>query len=633
MTKRAFVTLLVLMAFGCESPAEETDAAVAADAAVARFAQATGDTWRVVREDAQPRHLASLRSGRIVLKAGADAVETTLGLLSEHRALFRMHDPSLELATERVQVDDLGMTHARFQQTTHGLVVDGAEVTAHYDAVGHLASVDTTYVSGLERLDLSPSISAEEAIVRARAVVGDAESSDLELVVHGETSRLAWRFRLRTETPALFVTYVDAKTGAVLAQWDDLQNVQATGIGALGQPVTFEVTQTADGYVMTDTSGGVTISTYTAKNQQTPLPGTLVASPSLTSWDTNVPGAGAAVDAHANAAIVFKYYKDRHGRNAINGAGGPLVSTAHFGNAYDNASWDPQRQQMLYGDGGQLFRPLSAGLDVVAHEFTHGVIGATSNLEYRNQSGALNEAISDIFAAFIEHTVKPDAANNWRIGELIVRRGSALRDMANPLAVEMQQPAHMSQFVNTLQNNGGVHINSGIINNAAFLMTVGGTNPVSRTEVKFGIGWEKSEKLWYRANTTYFQRTTNFGLAAQGLLQAAKDLQLSAAETNIVDCALKATGILQGTCATIVDPTTAAAAPTPPTNETPGTTPTTPDTGTAGPGAEEPTVAPRRTVRRPVTTTTGGCNAAPSSATSPLALLAAALLLRRRKRA
>src|SRR5690606_3883385 len=102
---------------------------------------------------------------------------------------------------------------------------------------------------------------------------------------------------------------------------------------------------------------------------------------------TDVPGAGAAVDAHYHAAVVLAYYKERHGRNSIDGQGGPLISTAHFGTAFDNAAWDGTG--MIYGDGGQLFLPLSVGLDVVGHEFTHGVTERTSGLVYMNQSGAL----------------------------------------------------------------------------------------------------------------------------------------------------------------------------------------------------------------------------------------------------
>ena len=140
-----------------------------------------------------------------------------------------------------------------------------------------------------------------------------------------------------------------------------------------------------------------------------------------------------------------------------------------------------------------------------------------------------------------------------------------MRDFKTPS--NGQQPGNMSVFVNTQQDNGGVHINSGIVNNAAFLMTMGGTNPISNKQVAFGIGWDKSEALWYRANTKYFMTGTNFAQAAQGVMQAAKDIALTDNEVNIVDCAWKATGVVQGTCSTITDPNA-----TTPASRTPGTT-------------------------------------------------------------
>jgi thermolysin len=197
--------------------------------------------------------------------------------------------------------------------------------------------------------------------------------------------------------------------------------------------------------------------------------------------------------------------------------------------------------------------------------------------------------------------------------------------------------------VNTQQDEGGVHINSGIPNNAAYLMTMGGTNPVSKTKVAFGIGWEKSEKLWYQANTKYFLATTNFAQAAVGVMQAAKDVGLTENEQNIVDCAWKAVGIVQGACATtIVDPKSVI----PPT--TPGTTTGTDETDGTGtsngstdetPDDEEEESKPTTKKKRKtgLAQESAGCNVSAQGNTDlgPLAGLLAAvvgLALSRRKR-
>jgi thermolysin len=199
--------------------------------------------------------------------------------------------------------------------------------------------------------------------------------------------------------------------------------------------------------------------------------------------------------------------------------------------------------------------------------------------------------------------------------------------------VDQPQPSHMSKFVNTQQDSGGVHVNSGIINNAAFLMTVGGVNPTSKVEVKYGIGWEKSEKVWYRANTKYFASTTKFAAAAEGVMQAAKDVGLTAAETNIVDCAFKATGIKTGECATLVDPKSSS----PATGDDPATSPGI-GTGDPATGNSDGTTdtSPPKKRRRSIQTTESSCNAAPAGSQSSLGfglvLAVAGLALTRRSR-
>jgi bacillolysin len=547
-------------------------------------------TWMQHETHHTPSHLDGSRTGKALLVAGKTAQQTTIEFVDQYRDLFKMTDAAAELSLSRSEVDQLKMTHVRFQQVTHGIPVVGAELAAHYDAQGRLTSIDANYISGITDIDVEPKISAklahDVALADVVATTKNVDESKLtstggKLVVFARGERpaaLAYEYTVRAvfgDEPAIWVLTVDAKTGEILHRYNNLQTIEATGAGVLGDTKTFQVAQSGGSYTMIDTSRGVSISTYDANGAQAGPSGgaTAVTSTTLTSWDRGV-GPGAAVDAHVYAGVVFDYYKKVHARNAIDGAGAPMLSTVHFGQAYDNAFWDGSG--MSYGDGGQLFKPLSAGLDVVAHEFTHGVTGATSNLNYEGQSGALNEAVSDIFGVFIEHSYLPDPVKNWIMGERIAIGSAGMRDFITP--ANGDQPGNMSVFVNTQQDNGGVHINSGIVNNTAFLMTMGGTNPVSNTKVAFGIGWEKSEALWYRANTKYFMTTTNFAQAAQGVMQAAKDIALTENETNIVDCAWKATGVVQGTCAAITDPN-----PTTPSSRTPGTG-TDPGTGADGTG-------------------------------------------------
>jgi len=618
-----------------------------------------GWTWMQHQDHATPAHLSTSRTGKALLVPGKSPQQATVELVEQYRDLFKMKDAAAELHITKSEVDHLAMTHVRLQQVVHGVPVAGAELAAHYDEKGRLTSIDANYIAGIQDLDLEPKISAKVArevvladILTTTKNVDESKltSGDGKLVVlarSGRPAALAFEYTVRAvygDEPAIWVTKVDAKTGEILDRYNNLQTIEATGAGVLGDSKKFQVAQSGAQFAMTDTSRGVTIRTFDAGGQQIgPDQGaTPVTSSTLTSWDTGT-GRGAAVDAHTYAGVVFDYYKKVHARSAIDGAGGAMLSTAHFGQAYDNAFWDGTG--MSYGDGGSFFKPLSAGLDVVAHEFTHGVTEATSALVYQGQSGALNESVSDIFGVFIEHSLKPDDTKNWIMGENIAKTATGLRDFKNPATG--QQPANMSAFVNTQQDNGGVHINSGIPNNAAFLMTMGGTNPTSGTAVKFGIGWEKSEKVWYRANTKYFLSTTNFAQAAQGVMQAAKDLALTENELNIVDCAWKATGVVQGACSTIVDPKAVPVPATPGTGTdtpAPGSTTgsTTPD-GTSDTGDEPTTSTGTTTTAKKKRTTlaaqdSSGCNASAGTTDfGPLAGLLAAVLglavSRRRKRA
>ncbi|HVH42202.1 MAG TPA: M4 family metallopeptidase [Labilithrix sp.] len=570
-----------------------------------------------------PKHLGGSRTGMPVL-GHADPGTTTLTLLRQHRALFNMREPERELSLERSDVDELGMTHVRFQQISHGVPVAGSELAAHYDDRGRLAAIQANYIPGLDELDVNPTLTPEAALAAAKSSVfarsagitgADLEVEPAKLVIfaRGEAPpRLAFEQTIRvnaSDALAIWIVTVDAKTGEVIDMLDNLQFVTATSPGALGDMKSFEVSPASGGFVMSDATSGVSIETYTAKNEASLANlGDPVTSTSLNEWDRVPAGAGSAVDAHVHALAVRNYYRDKHDRNGLDGVGSPMLSTVHVGKNLENAFWNGRG--MLYGDGGDKFRPLAASLDVVGHEFTHGVTERTSALLYRDQSGALNEAVSDIMGAFVEHAVAPDDEKNWLLGEAIMKTGPCLRNMKDPTA--RKQPAAMSQYVNTIQDNGGVHSNSGIINNAAYLMTVGGTNPATKVRVAFGIGWEKSEKLWYRANTKYFLQKTDFGQAAVAVLTATEDLGFSGRERNIVACAFRAVGILRGDCVELLDPN-APATENPPT-DTPTQQPSQP-TGDAGASEAAP---PRKKKTSEPVAASSNCNAASTRTSADL---------------
>ena len=191
-------------------------------------------------------------------------------------------------------------------------------------------------------------------------------------------------------------------------------------------------------------------------------------------------------------------YFEEYGRNSIDGEGMDLVATVHYGREYNNAFWDGR--QMVFGDGdGDLFNRFTIAIDVIGHELTHGVTEHEAGLIYWGQAGALNESVSDVFGSLIKqfHANETAADADWLIGEGLLAdgvNGIALRSMKAPGTAyddpdlgEDPQPAHMRDYVRTLEDNGGVHINSGIPNHAFYLtaMELG------------GYAWEVAGHIWY----------------------------------------------------------------------------------------------------------------------------------------
>lgn len=190
------------------------------------------------------------------------------------------------------------------------------------------------------------------------------------------------------------------------------------------------------------------------------------------------------------------------GRNSIDGNGMDLKATVHYGNKYNNAFWNGA--QMVFGDGdGVIFNRFTIAIDVEGHELTHGVTGATAGLEYHDQPGALNESISDVFGSMVKQRFKGQSAAqaDWLIGQGLLAagiNGVALRSMKapgtaydDPKLGKDPQPDHMSHYVNTTSDNGGVHINSGIPNKAFFLVAVG----------LGGNSWDRAGPIWYKTLT------------------------------------------------------------------------------------------------------------------------------------
>lgn len=252
------------------------------------------------------------------------------------------------------------------------------------------------------------------------------------------------------------------------------------------------------------------------------LPGTLVldeSHPGLISYDMH------ALEAYEACGATYDFLARVFLRNSIDNRGMPIESTVHFGHRYANACWNGR--QMIFGEGdGRLFGRFTAAVDVVAHELMHGVVQHSARLPYAGQSGAIAEHLADAFGIMAkQYTNRETAAqSDWFIGAGLFGpeiRGIAIRSMLMPGTAyddlwlgRDPQPAHMSDYVTSLADNGGVHVNSGILNRAFAL---------AARELG-GYTWTVLGRIWYRVLTARLAPETNFRSFARSTVEAAAEL-------------------------------------------------------------------------------------------------------------
>ncbi|MEM7481466.1 MAG: M4 family metallopeptidase [Acidobacteriota bacterium] len=422
------------------------------------------------------------------------------------------------LVVQQVQRDHIGKVHVRIDQQINGLPVIGAQLIVHAEAdTGEVYAVNGNFLPN-KGLPTESRIKAADALAMALAEAGifGTKSLDQPQLVYvigaDEDGHLAWRGTYEYEDLdgryQVDQVFANAVTGALAARHPQVHYAKSW--------------RTYDG------------------NNGSSLPG------SLRCTNGSCTGADAVeTTIHNNTSTAYDYFNARFGRDSYNGSGATINSTGHHRSNYVNAFWNGS--QLVYGDGdGSTSGPLGDAFDVVAHELTHAVTQFTSNLIYQNESGALNEGMSDIFAAGAE-AYRDGSINSgtWLVGEdtwTPGTSGDALRYMNNPTLDGSSRDYWPTRYTGSA-DNGGVHWNSGIANLAFYLLVQGGTHPrgLDPTNVT-AIGMSKAEQIFYRAQTTYLTASSNFQAARNATVSAAGDLYGSA-EVDSVNDAWCAVGV------------------------------------------------------------------------------------------
>jgi thermolysin len=451
-----------------------------------------------------------------------------------------------------------GRTHERAAQYYEGVPVFGADVTRQI-AEGQTVSIYAVLYTGIE-VDTRARVTREEAVAHLRRLTGQTpgESQAPELTIlplDGGGYALTWRARIATPD-ALTMYFIDADDGRVVKEISDLKTQTAVGLGTgvTGDSKKLSVESNGGSFRAVDVLRPPQIVTFDMKgnvnrtiqflNGQIGLGFGDIAEDSDNTW-----GDSAVVDAHAYAGWMYDYLYKRFERRGLDNNNIRILSLVHpvrrsdllshpddiIGLFYLNAFY-AGGGIMVYGEGlppgfvlttGQIVDYFAGALDIVAHELAHGVTDYTSALVYQNESGALNESFSDIMATGAEFFLQPAGSGprtaDYLIGEDTIRPGG-IRSLSNPAS--FGDPDHYASRFRGREDNGGVHINSAIPNQAFYLAIEGGTNRSSGIAVT-GVGpnnREQIEKVFYRAFTAMLPASANFSTARAATIQAARDL-------------------------------------------------------------------------------------------------------------
>ncbi len=436
-----------------------------------------------------------------------------------------------------------GLRHVKYHQYYRGRRILNATIIFHLNARGQVVATNGR-LAGFTTLELKPGLPSVTAAQRAVEIVVAQEKSRhatplaaADLRVPHTSSVIvsqgypkpggqfvpAYQHTVKAVNPALPVNttvLINARNGQVIAAISNIHSttVTGTGSGLQNRNVAIEVDSvSANRYEMHDKTRGLGVLAYDLLYEQTPFDEDNV-------WDNPAEAAAAMVDGYYGSLKFYDFLQDKFGRNSLDDAGVPLVSNFNLNN-YVNAFWDGE--SATYGNGNcENYQPLTT-LDVVGHEFAHGLTQYTSGLIYQDESGALNESISDILGKALEYEVTPGTFN-WKIGAALRRNPGVnfFRAMDDPEERGHPKLYRGNNWRTGPGDAGGVHSNSGVFNFWFYLLVEGGrsVNEIGDRYNVAPIGWENALQLVYLLEAAYLTESSGYPEAYELSLAAATAL-------------------------------------------------------------------------------------------------------------
>jgi len=487
--------------------------------------------------------------GAWTTKQPDEPARAAMNFFGEIKALYGIGSPEEELQLVDEQEDRVGNKHLKYQQMVKNYPVFAHELRIHINRYNKIKGVHGRFVPEINIPD-HPLISADKAMRTALKHDPKNRKGQLSkiagltvLIEKERIPHLAWQLHVEGEekaldgsaNPALWCYFIDSREGQVIRRYNNeitYTNTTGKGTGKYSGSNSFPTVHnhTVGTYRLEDAVTGTAarIVTHNARGGYPPSP---VSEDTGNTWDAV--NQQEEVDCHFYTRKVFDYYLKKYGRDSYDNEGAEMHTYAHCGKNWNNASWNGTYVKV--GDGNGKDNDSLCTLDVIAHEWTHAVIQFTANLINSNQSGALNESLSDVFAALID--------GNWLQGEdcWLKKSAPAGRNLQDPTnkgcfkpadpvesVLNGHQPDHMKDRYRGTDDNGGVHINCGILNKVAYLIAVGGTH--RGINAGKGLGSEILGELYYHALRNYLVSSSDFSDMKEAVLDSLKDLYESNAE-------------------------------------------------------------------------------------------------------